>query len=128
MPKVCWPFLVILFLAACESPSSSDAPAPVKHASVVMIEGPLFEDGYTIFWYKGRVRNDGQGTAKFSQIYFYLRDSGNNLIAQEYSYIDDTELVPQETSAFDVLFSDDNHSIRDHMDKSKMSYEIKWDE
>jgi hypothetical protein len=121
-------FSLIALFASCESPESSEPTPVAKHAKVVVIEGPLFEDGYSIFWYKGRVRNDGEITAKFSKIYFYIRDSGNSLIAQEWTYIDDTDLVPAETSAFDVLFSDDGHSIRDRMDKSKTTYEIKWDE
>lgn len=115
---------VILLLSSCESPTSSE---PEKAANVIMFEGPIFEDGYTIFWYKGRVKNVGNANADFGKIYVYVRKSDNSLIAQEWSYIDDTDLAPQETSAWDVLFSDDNHAIRDAMDKSKTTYEIKWD-
>ena len=132
MKKICLLCMGLIFWAACESSTSPPTPTPptppAKHAKVVVIEGPIFEDGYIIFWYKGRVRNDGEITAKFSKIYFYVRDSGNSLIAQEWTYIDDTDLVPAETSAFDIIFSDENHSIRDKMDKSKTTYEIKWDE
>lgn len=116
--------LILLALISCKSPESSE---PEKLANVVMIEGPIFEDGYTIFWYKGRVQNKGDATASFSKIYIYIRKSDNTLIAQEWSYVDDTDLTPSETSAWDVLFSDDSHSIRDAMDKSKTTYEIKWD-
>jgi len=100
---------------------------PDKKANVVMIEGPVFVDGYTIFEYQGRVKNNGDATAKFSKVYIYLRRSDNSLIEQDYSYIDDTDLSAGETSPWDVLFSDDDHMKRNTMDKSKMTYEIKWD-
>ena len=119
--------LSLAALTACKSPEDTNIPEPDKQANVIMLEGPLFEDGYTIFWYKGRVKNIGQATAEFAKIYIYCRKSDSTLIAQEWSYIDDTEIVPDETSAWDVLFSDDNHSIRDQMDKAKTTYEIKWD-
>jgi hypothetical protein len=93
-----------------------------------LLEGPLFEDGYTIFWYKGRLQNIGQANAKFTKVYVYVRKSDNTLLAQEWTYADDDDLAPQETTAFDVLFSDDSHSIRDQMDKGKTTFEIKWDE
>ena len=123
MKKVFLFYIALIFFSACNTPTEAE-----KHANVILIEGPIFEDGYTIFFYKGRVRNDGEIAAKFSKIYFYIRDSGNNLLAQEWTFIDDDDLTPGETSAFDVLFSDDGHSIRDRKDDSKMTYEIKWDE
>lgn len=120
-------FLVIcLFMASCESPSKSEPPA--KHANVIMLEGPLFQDGHIIFEYKGRLKNVGEATAKFTKVYIYVRKSDNSLLAQDYTYADDTDLVPQETTAWNVIFMDENHAIRNQMDKSKLSYEIKWDE
>jgi hypothetical protein len=115
-------------LAACKNVTDALTPEPVKHANVIMLEGPIFEDGYIIFEYKGRLQNVGEVTAKFTKVYVYVRKSDNSLIAQEDTYADDTELVPQETTAWNVIFMDENHSIRDQMDKSKLTYEIKWDE
>jgi len=115
---------VTLWMMSCKNPVS---PAAEKRANVIMLEGPIFEDGYTIFWYKGRVKNIGEANARFTRIYIYARKSDNTLLAQEWTYADDTDLAPQETSAWSVVFSDSSHVIRDQMDKSKMTYEIKWD-
>jgi SLAP domain-containing protein len=93
-----------------------------------MIEGPIFEDGYTIFYVKGRVQNTGDNTAMFAQITIYIRNSSSGLLAQETTYIDDTELAPNETSPWDTIFSDSDGTMRSKMDFSKTTYEIKWDE
>jgi len=117
--------LICLAMAGC----GQDSPfAPSKRANVVMIEGPVFVDGYSIFEYQGRVKNNGDATAKFAKVYIYLRRSDNSLIEQDYSYIDDTDLAPGETAPWDVLFSDDDDAKRNAMDKSKTTYEIMWDE
>jgi len=128
MRRFCFLLIAITFLVACESPSSSEPEPPAKHANVVMLEGPLFEDGYLLFEYKGRLQNKGDATAKFTKVYVYVRKADNALIAQEDTYADDTDLIPQETTAWNVLFWDDTHSIRDQMDQGKLTYEIKWDE
>jgi hypothetical protein len=117
-------FVLFLALAGCGKDSIL---GPDKKANVVMIEGPVFVDGYTIFEYQGRVKNNGDATAKFAKVYIYLRRSDSSLIEQDYSYVDDTDLASGETSPWDVLFSDDDHVKRNIMDKSKMTYEIKWD-
>ena len=125
MKKISWLLLGLSFIAfflACESITG-----PEKKANVIMLEGPIFEDGYTIFYYKGRVKNIGTANAKFTKVYIYIRKSDNSLIAQEYTYVDDDDLAPNETSVFDVLISDSGRTIRDHMDKAKTTYEIKWD-
>ena len=121
-------YLLCISLALIVSCKDLTSPEPEKHANVIMLEGPLFEDGYIIFSYKGRLQNVGQINAKFTKVYVYVRKSDNTLIAQEWTYADDTDLAPQETTAWDVIFMDENHSIRDQMDKSKTTTEIKWDE
>lgn len=130
--------VVFLFLASCkETPTSpitsttttsttTTTTVPAK-ANVVVIEGPIFEDGYSLFSVKGRVQNKGDATAKYAKITIYIRDSGSVLIAQEWSYIDDTDLMPNETSPWSVLFWDENKSIRNKMNFSKTTWEIKWD-
>ena len=102
------------------------APEP-KKANVIVIEGPIFEDGYWIFQVKGRVQNKGDATAKFAKITIYIRDSAGSLLAQETSYIDDTDLAPNETSPWGVLFWDEDSAIRNNMNFSKTTWEIKWD-
>jgi SLAP domain-containing protein len=116
-------FLVIIFSFGCDSLFGPD-----KKADVVMFEGPIFEDGYTIFYVKGRVKNQGDNTAEFTQITIYIRDSAGGLIAQETTYIDDNYLSPGNTSPWSVIFSDSEHNIRDQMDFDETTYEIKWDE
>ena len=120
-----WAILGIVLFLALSGCGKDSILGPDKKANVVMIEGPVFVDGYSIFQYQGRVRNDGDATAKFAKVYVYLRRSDNSLIEQGYSYIDDSDLAPGETSPWDVLFSDDDHVKRNIMDKSKMTYEIK---
>jgi hypothetical protein len=115
--------IVILLVPGCESLTG-----PEKKANVVMIEGPISEDGYSIFYVKGRVQNKGDNTAMFTTITIYIRNSLSGLLAQETTYIDDTELVPGETSPWDTIFSDSGRTIRDQMDFSKTTFEIKWDE
>jgi hypothetical protein len=99
-----------------------------KEANVVMVEGPIFESSATIIYYKGRVQNKGGGKALWLKIYIYIRDSAGNLLAQEETYADDYELEPGETSAWDVIFSYDEYSLRDAMDQTKTTYKIEWDE
>src|SRR4030042_4285289 len=118
---------VCLFMYSCESPSSESVPV-VKHANVIMLEGPLFEDGYSLFEYKGRLQNIGEATAKFTKVYVYVRKSDSTLIAQEDTYADDTDLVPQETTAWNVLLWDEDHAIRNSMEKHKLTYETKGGE
>ena len=121
--------VLITVLCILFSGCGKDSPfAPDKKANVVMIEGPVFVDGYTIFEYQGRVKNNGDATAKFAKVYIYLRRSDSSLIEQDDTYIDDTDLTPGEASPWNVLFSDSDHAKRNAMDKSKMTYEIKWDE
>ncbi|GEM_PF-750929 len=121
---LCVAVCLIICSQACKSLLNPDEPAKPE-ANVVVIEGPIFEDGYTLFFVKGRVENSGNAAAKFSKITIYIRNSSSGLIAQDWTYVDDTDLQPNETSPFDVLFSDDNHSIRDKMDFSKTTWEIK---
>lgn len=99
-----------------------------KEANVVMLEGPIFENSAKIFYYKGRVQNKGGGKALWLKIYIYIRDSAGNLLAQEETYADDYELEPGKTSAWDVIFSYDEHSLRAAMDQTKTTYKIEWDE
>lgn len=127
MKKLVFLCIVLTAAIACQDSSSPTTPA-VKHANVIMLEGPIFEDGYSLFEYKGRVKNTGEATASFAKIYIYVRKSDSSLLAQADSYVDDTELTPQETSAWDVLFWDEDHKIRDTMDSGKLTYELKWDE
>lgn len=127
MKKAFFLMVICLCLASCESPNSPEKEEVKLTANVIMIEGPVFEDGYTIFYYKGRVQNTGTASAKYAKIYVYLRKTDGSLIAQEYSYVDDTDLAPSETSPWDVIFSDGDKVKRGAMDKSKTTYEIKWD-
>jgi hypothetical protein len=114
--------LVCLSMAGC----GKDSPlGPGKKANVVMIEGPVFVDGYSLFEYQGRVKNAGDATAKLTDVYIYLRRSDNSLIEQDYAYVG--ELTPGETAPWNVLFWDEDHAKRNAMDKSKTTYEIKWD-
>jgi len=121
-------FIVLMICLCLISISCKDifAPEP-KKANIVVIEGPIFEDSYIIFYVKGRVQNKGNAAAKFAKITIYIRDSSGGLIAQEWSYIDDTDLAPNETSPWEVLFWDDDRGIRNRMDFSKTTWEIKWD-
>lgn len=116
-----------LCLAACESPNSPEKEEVKLTANVVMTEGPVFEDGYTIFYYKGSVKNIGTGPASYVKIYVFLRRTDGSLITQEYSYSDDYNLEPGESSPWDVLISDGDKAKRGAMDKSKTTFEIKWD-
>lgn len=117
---------LIVLAPACKSLLDPDEPtAPT--ANVVMIEGPILEDYSSFFIVKGRVQNKGTAAAKFGKITIYIRSVSGGLIAQDWSYLDDTDLQPNETSPFGVLISDDNHSIRNQMDFSKTTWEIKWD-
>lgn len=120
----------LIFLVRCESPTSSPSPPPppALHANVIMFEGPLFEEDEYSFYYKGRVKNIGNAEAKWIRIYVFIRKSDNTLISQDYTYADDYDLLPGETSAWDIMWLDFEHAIRDQMDKSKTTYEIKWDE
>lgn len=116
---------LVFFLENCSSPSSSEPPAK---ANVVMFEGPIYVEDELSFSYKGTVKNSGNKNAQFTKVYIYLRKSDNSLIDQEDTYVDDTDLAPQETSAWEWMWLDFDGSIRAKMDKTKTTFEIKWDE
>jgi hypothetical protein len=118
--------IMVAILPTCKSSESPDN-EPAKAANVIMQEGPIFVDGYTIFSYKGTVKNTGTANAGFTKIYIYLRRSDNSLIDQDYTYADDVDLAPGETAPWEIIFLDDGGAIRAAMDKSKTTYEIKWD-
>ncbi len=115
----------LIFTEKCSSPSSPESP---KHANVIISEGPIYIEDDLSFSYKGSVKNIGQIPAKFTKVYIYLRDSNNNLVDQDDTYVDDDDLAPQETSAWDWMWLDFDGSIRAKMDKTKTTFEIKWDE
>ena len=96
-------------------------------SNVVMIEGPIFQDSYSLFEYKGIVKNIGNADAEWVKIYIYVYNSAGNLLDYEYTYADDYMLAPGESSPWNVLFWDDQKSTRNQMDHSKTTYEIKWD-
>ena len=117
--------LLALLLPNCKSPAEPEQP---KHANVIMFEGPIYVEDELSFSYKGTVKNVGLITAKFAKVYIYLRKSDNSLIDKQDTYIDDTELLAQETSAWDWMWLDFDGTLRDKMDKNKTTFEIKWDE
>jgi len=98
-----------------------------KIVNVVMIEGPVFQDGYSLFEYKGIVKNIGNANAEWVKIYVYVYNSAGSLLDYEYTYADDYMLMPGESSPWNVLFWDDQKLTRNQMDHSKTTYEIKWD-
>jgi len=97
-------------------------------ANVIMAEGPLYKDTQWTFTYFGIVKNIGNKKAWFTKIYIYLHDSNGNLVDYDWTYADDTELDPGETSSWEWIWWDDNRELRNKFDKSKTTYEIKWDE
>lgn len=97
-------------------------------ANVIMQEGPLYKETDWTFTYFGIVKNIGNKKAWFTKIYIYLHDSGGNLVDYDWNYADDTELDPSETSPWEWTWWDDNKDLRNNFDKSKTTYEIKWDE
>ena len=127
-----WGFL-FLFLIACEKENEWSTlpglpePEETPIANVIMFEGPIYEDGNLIFTYKGVVKNVGNKLAEYVKIYIYIRKSDSSLITYDYMYADDPHLNPGETSPWSLIFWDDDKKIRNQMDKSKMTYEIKWD-
>jgi len=92
--------------------------------NVVLIEGPTFEQSVSIFRYTGRVKNTGDGTASYGQIKIYVFDTEGTLLAQNWNWFDDNKLAPGETSAFEVVFLDEDGAIRAKMDLSKTTYKI----
>jgi len=120
--------IMCLAMAGCGKDSPLE---PVKKANVVMIEGPIFVDDGNSFRYQGRVQNKGDATAKFAKLYVYLRRSDNSLLEQAYTNLGNLSsffsLAPAETAPWAIPFGDADHAIRDAMDRSKTTYEIKWD-
>lgn len=98
-------------------------------ANVIMTEGPIFIDGYSVFTYKGIVKNIGYAKAFYVKVYIYLRKTDGYLLDFDYAYIDSTDpphLNQNETSGWSILFSDSDHSKRNAMNKSKTTYSIQW--
>ena len=120
---LCVAVCLIICSQACKSLLNPDEPAGRQTLS--LLKARSLRTATSLFFVKGRVENSGNAAAKFSKITIYIRNSSSGLIAQDWTYVDDTDLQPNETSPFDVLFSDDNHSIRDKMDFSKTTWEIK---
>ena len=118
-------WLGLFVFASCDT--AKDIAKALIKANVVMIEGPIFEDGDTNFYYKGRVQNKGTAGAISCRVHIYIRNSAGTLLAQNYNSTYESTLSPNETSGWHVLFTDDGRKIRDALDPSKMTYEIKWD-
>jgi hypothetical protein len=118
-------FLILSFVASCDV--FKTITEPDKKANVVMNEGPTLEDGTTGFKYRGRVINNGDATAGFTKVTIVVRNSSSSELARAETNIVDVALEPNESSAWEVTFSDTNHTIRDAMDKAKTTYEIKWE-
>jgi len=118
-------FLILAFVASCDVLKTITEPD--KKANVVMVEGPAFEDSSASFLYKGRVQNQGDTTAGFTRVIIYIRNSSSALLKQAETNLVDVALEPNETSAWEVKFSDENRTLRDSMDQAKTTYEIKWE-
>lgn len=101
-------------------------------ANVVMTSGPiwkepwLYSDDY--FSYFGKAKNQGTYKASYVKIYIYLNDNNGNLIDYDYTYVDKTDLDPGEESPWEVVWHDENRTIRNKIDKSKTEYEFEWSE
>lgn len=118
-------FLILALIASSDACKSSSEPD--KNANVVMIEGPIFVDGTTNFTYKGRVQNKGQARAGFTRVIISIRNSSASLLQKGETNVEDAALEPNEISTWEMTFSDPNRTLRDSMDKDKLTYEIKWE-
>jgi hypothetical protein len=117
--------MILALFASCDVLKTITEPD--KKANVVMVEGPAFEDSSASFLYKGRVQNQGDTTAGFTRVIIYIRNSSSALLKQAETNLVDVALEPNETSAWEVKFSDENRTLRDSMDQAKTTYEIKWE-
>jgi hypothetical protein len=125
MRRFAFLFLILALFASCDVLKTITEPD--KKANVVMVEGPTFEDGSSGFLYKGRVQNQGDTTAGFTRVIIYIRNSSSALLKQAETNLVDVALEPNETSAWEVKFSDEDRTLRNSMDKAKLTYEIKWE-
>lgn len=120
--------VVCLSLMGCNksSPTSPDPPAP--KANVIMHEGPLWRVSASgnLAYHYGIVKNIGNRTADYTKVYIYLYKSDGGLLLFEYTYADKTEIQPNDTSPWEVLWW--YPDIKDQFDPSKTKYEIEWSE
>ena len=125
MRRFAFLFLILAFVASCDV--FKTITEPDKKANVVMTQGPTYEDRANDFTYKGTVQNQGDATAGFTRVIIYIRNSSSALLKQAETNFVDVALEPNETSAWEVKFSDENRTLRDSMDQAKTTYEIKWE-
>lgn len=118
----------LLAVLLCFILVSCDIFNPQKFADVVMVDGPRYQDGDTVFSYTGVVRNVGDGKATWVRIYIDLRNPNGDLLAQSYNLADTSDLEPGATSTWTVTFNDESRDLRDLMDESRTSYDITWSE
>lgn len=82
--------------------------------------------GVLYFDYTGVVKNTGTAQANSVRVYIYVYNSQGTLIENEWKFADSQTLAPQAISAYTVKFSDEGSAVRNQLDKSKTTYEIKW--
>lgn len=111
--------LVCLLLSAFGCESFFD-PA----VTVVIIEGPTFQESIAIFGFTGRVKNTGDAKAMYVRIKISVFNAAGTLLAQNWDYCDDTELKAGETAAFEVVFLDEDGKIRASLDHSKTTADV----
>jgi hypothetical protein len=124
MKKAVFAALILALFWSCETvtgPKDSGKP------NVIMVEGPTLVGGPTSFKYTGRVQNQGTATAGFTKIIIHVFNSSGSQLAQAETNLVDVALEKNESSTWEVTFSDGDHKIQDALDKNKTTYEIKWE-
>jgi len=100
---------------------------PTKVVKLEIVEGPTFQNGSMMFGLTGRVKNTGEKTAMYARIVFNLYDSSGNFLIQDWNYLEDSKLEEGEISTFEVLFADEDGTIRAKLDMSKTAASFYWD-
>jgi hypothetical protein len=117
MKRFIWLFCLVFLITSCSNLS------PKKSANCVIVGSiTVQEDFEGCIKFLGEIRNQGDGKALFVKITFTMKDSSDNVIGTDFTYVNSTDLNPGQTSSFecwtDVLLST----------VSSWSYEITWDD
>jgi hypothetical protein len=108
-------------------PSADTPRGGVLAEGLIISEGPAYERGDPVFYFKGIVRNNGRAAARGVRVYVYMRDASGVFITHAWTFADENDLEPGESSAWTVMVTDEGGSLQRTMSLDKTTVEIKAD-
>jgi len=117
MKKILLLFAMTTLFVGCESIFGNKEADCVITGQITVTED---SSGYIRFL--GEVENTGETKACFVKVTFVMKDSSDNILDIEFTYVNSTHLDPGQKSSFDCRTAVEYTLV------SSWSYEITWDE